>query len=105
MSENPYLRAIRLFDPSQDLAVDETQGGRRVVRKSAHPAAGLLDDELDTTPEATPPEAPTRPAASGPPPEVPEAQPATDKNEKYGGAVIGETPEPIEGDFPEPVDL
>lgn len=51
MPTNPYVRAIKLFNPSVDLAVDDVQDPRRRVRNRrppVNPAEGLLDDEDDS---------------------------------------------------------
>ncbi len=66
MPNNPYVRAIKLFNPSVDLAVDDADPRRRVRnrRPPVNPAEGLLGEEDDSpSAEAASEPAPRRAAA------------------------------------------
>lgn len=134
MPQNPHVRTIRLFNPAVDLAVDNADPRRvRKRRPPVNPAEGLLNDDDDDVlvgggSAARPPagvsenpgytrlensddSAGSAPAASDPasaskPIGAPAADTgAADRSDKFESSVLGEVPEMIEGDFPEPVDL
>ncbi|MEQ9366992.1 MAG: hypothetical protein RIF32_22350 [Leptospirales bacterium] len=129
MPQNPHVRTIRLFNPAEDLAVDDANPRRaRKRRPPVNPAEGLLNDDDDVSGGPAPSAAST-PAhgesaveytrlepeeSKGPAPRAPDPGATTpgsqagrppEPAEKFESSVLGEVPDIIEGDFPEPVDL
>ena len=123
MSENPHVRAIHIFSPKDELRIDDGDPRRRVsTKRSANPVAGLLDEaDAETkgkpstsrpaergTAEAAGSRAPgagTSPGAAraeqGPPVDSSVESAVASPNEP----LLGDMPEIIQGDFPDPVDL
>ncbi|MCR9142279.1 MAG: hypothetical protein NXI24_08500 [bacterium] len=126
MPQNPHVRTIRLFNPAQDLAVDDADPRRvRKRRPPVNPAEGLLNDDDDADSESASASAGSAPApASSSEADYtrvePKSSPAPQESksparsgsaaasaggEQFESSVLGEVPDIIEGDFPEPVDL
>lgn len=112
-----------MLQPEIDLAeVDQPKSTRRkpARKRPEHPAEGLLDDS-DLSPDdpvkktaGQPDESMqgSQPPATSKVDPIPEIPPAPDQNEtspesseKFSGNAIGEMPETITGDFPDPVDI
>lgn len=116
MSDNPHVRPIHIFQPKEELRIENMDPRRRPPKKkSVNPVAGLLD-EADAAAESERPltqaagatklaSSPT-PAAAASGSHQPKASSSTaESSEISADALLGEVPEVIEGDFPEPVDL
>lgn len=126
MRENPHIRNIKILQPEIDLTeIDRPKGSKRKPgpKRPAHPAEGLLDDA-----DLSPDEPSSRHSSQTAPvnektikPDqseiVEQVQTPTSKDdskidsqiqessEKFSTHTIGDAPEEISGDFPDPIDI
>ena len=127
MSENPHVRAIHIFSPKDELRIDDGDPRRRPkTKRSSNPVAGLLDeadaaDGRKPAASAGPGERTGMPAgqsqesapSGGPSSRSTAASTAHASDPIVSEAagsrsdepLLGDMPEIIEGDFPDPVDL
>lgn len=115
MTENPHVRPIHIFSPKDELRIDDTDPRRRpATKRSANPVAGLLDEADTKEAAAEAPREPARPSGLRPAETGPEAGSGGSTGgtgqgqasvESGAGPLLGDMPEVIEGDFPDPIDV
>ncbi len=118
MTENPHVRPIHIFSPKDELRIDDADPRRRpATKRSANPVAGLLDEADTKEAAAEAPREPARPGGARPAETRPVAGSAGSAGSAGGtgqgqasvesgaGPLLGDMPEVIEGDFPDPIDV